>query len=240
MELDCETADSAVRSLCSITGVSAGDIRARMLKWNHRAFERFAQRRGIGGFEVARSELWRRVFGDLPRPIPGAVYWFHATRVLPNTDFAEGLLPLPAAVPRLIESLQKIGLQPAAPSERSFHRQAHEEKMQHETSWGPFGHLVKEAAFSPIQNHFFSAPEAVVDLGFDLDAFRAVTMPCIVKFRATEPRDDVAEPALYYAYLATWRKPADWDCSTTWSGDGNTVPREDIIKIEYLDRDDAR
>lgn len=98
---------------------------------------------------------------------------------------------------------------------------------------------MKEAAFSPIQNHFFRAPEAIVDLGFDLETFGAATVPCIVKFRATDSRDDVAELALYYAYLATWRKPADWDCSTTWSGDGNTVPPEDIVKIEFLDLDDS-
>lgn len=111
--------------------------------------------------------------------------------------------------------------------------------MQHRGSWGPFGHLVKDAAFSPVQNHFFQAPEAVVDLGFDLDAFRTATVPCVVKFRATEPRDDVAELALFYAYLASWGKPADWDCSTTWGGDGQAVPREDIVKVEFLELDDS-
>jgi hypothetical protein len=171
--------------------------------------------------------------------VPGAVYWFHATRVLPNTDFAEGLLPLPSAVPRLIESFARIGLRPAAARAKSFQRDAHKEKMQHRTSWGPFGHLVRDAAFSPVQNHFLRAPEAVVDLGFDLDAFRVATVPCLVKFRATDPRDDVADLALYYAYLAAWRQPADWDCSTTWGGDGHTVPREDIVKIEFLNLDDA-
>jgi hypothetical protein len=176
---------------------------------------------------------------DLPRPVPATVYWFHATRVLPNTDFAEGLLPLPSAVPRLIESLGRIGLRPASARAKSFHRDAHKEKMEHPGSWGPFGHLVRDAAFSPIQHHFFRAPEAVVDLGFDLDAFRAATVPCIVKFRATDPRDDVAELALYYAYLAVWRKPADWDCSTTWGGEGRAVPREDIVNVEFLDLDDS-
>jgi hypothetical protein len=167
------------------------------------------------------------------------VYWFHATRVLPDSDFAEGLLPLPSAVPRLIESLAKIGLRPASARGRSFHRDAHAEKLKHRGSWGPFGHLVKDAALSPVQNHFFQAPEVVVDLGFDLDAFRAVTVPCIVKFRATEPREDVADLALYYAYLASCRQPADWDCSTTWGGDGQAVPPEDILKVEFLTLDDS-
>lgn len=92
-ELDCETLESAIRSLSSMTGTSVADIRARMSAWTRRAFDRFAQRRGIGGFDVARAELWVRVFGHTSRPIPDIVYWFHATRVLPNTDFAEGLLP---------------------------------------------------------------------------------------------------------------------------------------------------
>src|SRR5207253_484782 len=196
-ELDCETIESAVRSLSSMTHTSVDDIRARMSAWTWRAFDRFAQRRGIGGLDVGRAELWARVFGDASRPIPDVVYWFHATRVLPKTDFAEGLLPLPAAVRRLIESLEKIGLRPASATTKCFHRDAHVRKMKDRGSWGPFGQLVKDAAFSSLQNHFFRAPEAVVDLGFDLDAFRAATVPCIVKFRATEPREDVAELALY-------------------------------------------
>jgi hypothetical protein len=223
MELDCETSDTTVRSLSSLTGVSDDDIFTRLSAWTWSAFERFARRRGIGGYDIACAELWRRVFRDLPHPVPATVYWFHATRVLPDADFAEGLLPLPLAVPRLLESLGRIGLRPASVRAKSFHRDAHKEKMKHRGSWGPFGHLVRNAAFSPVQNHFFRAPEAVVDLGFDLDAFRAATVPCIVKFRATDPRDDVAELALFYAYLAVWRKPADWDCSTTWGGDGRAA-----------------
>lgn len=175
-ELDCETFESTVHSLSSMTGTSGDDIRTRMSAWTWRAFNRFAQRRGIGGFDVARAELWARVFGDAPRPIPDIVYWFHATRVLPNTDFGEGLLPLPSAVPRLIESLEKIGLRPASRTEGSLHSDAHVRKMNHRGSWGPFGHLVKDAAFSPIQNHFFQAPEAIVDLGFEVDA---LPRPCL-------------------------------------------------------------
>lgn len=105
--------------------------------------------------------------------------------------------------------------------------------MQNRGSWGPFGHLVKDTAFS-------AHPEAVVDLGFDLDAFRTATVPCIVKLRATEAREDVAELALFYAYLASWSKPADWDCSTTWGGDGQAVPREDIVKVEFLELDASK
>jgi hypothetical protein len=154
-ELDCETFDSTVRSLASLTGISVDDIHTRLSVWSWPAFERAAQRQEIGGFAVARAELWRRVFGDIPIPVPDAVYWFHATRVLPNTDFAEGLLPLPSAVQRLIESLEKVGLRNASAAVRSFHRKNHEKKMGRPGSWGPFGHLVKDAAFSPVQNHFF-------------------------------------------------------------------------------------
>jgi hypothetical protein len=218
LQLDCETPDSTIRSLSSLTGVSAEEIRRRLSTWSWRAFERFAQRRGIGGHEVARAELWRQVFDPILPPVPRVVCWFHATRVLPSTDFAEGLLPLPAAVPRLIGSLERIGLRRAPNIGSSFHAHAHDEKMSHRSSWGSFGHLVRDAAFSPMQNHFFRAPEAVVDLGFDVERFRLATVPCIVKFQATEAREDVAELALYYSYLAAWRQPAHWDCSTTWSG----------------------
>jgi len=137
-------------------------------------------------------------------------------------------------VPVLIEALRKYGIRRRS-NAGSFARGAHQRKMEFRGSWGPFGHLVKEASFSSAQDHFFRAPEAVVDLGFDLRAFRAATVPCIVKFRASEPREDVPALALFYAYLAIWGHPADWDCSTTWSGEGTAVPPEDILRIEFLD-----
>lgn len=59
-----------------------------------------------------------------------------------------------------------------------------------------------------------------------------------MKFRARDPRDDVFTLAFYYAYLSTWRKKADCDCSTTWSGEGLKVPVEDIVRIEFLDTED--
>jgi hypothetical protein len=91
--------------------------------------------------------------------VPSVVYWFHATRVLPGARFSEGLLPLPEAVPRLVASLREIELQPAPASERSYQRDAHEEKLEWRGSWGPFGHLVRDAALSGAQNHFFRAPK---------------------------------------------------------------------------------
>jgi hypothetical protein len=239
VELDCETPESATRSLASLLGIKVDDLCGRLATaQSFRAFEQMARRRGIGGYDVARAALWHKVFGDLDPPVPSVVNWFHATRVLPGTEFSEGLLPLPDAVPRLVESLRKIGLQPAPANKSSYQWDIHEQKLQWRGSWGPFGHLVRDAALSPTQNHFFRAPEAVVDLGFDLRAFRAATVPCIVKFRARDPRDDVLTLAFYYAYLSTWRKKADWDCSTTWSGEGRKVPVEDIVRIEFLDTAD--
>jgi hypothetical protein len=236
-ELDCETFESATRSLASLVGINIDDLRSRLVNaQSFRAFEQKARRHGIaGGYDYARDALWRKIFGDLEPPAPSVVYWFHATRVLPGASFSEGLLPLPEAVPRLLASLKEIGLQPAPASERSYQRECHEEKLAWRGSWGPFGHLVREAALSNTQNHFFHAPEVVVDLGFDLPAFRAATVPCIVKFRARDSWPDVVMQAFYYAYLSTWRKKADGECSTTWDGEGRTVPAEDIVRVEFLD-----
>jgi len=86
---------------------------------------------------------------------------------------ATGCFPFRAAATRLEELLR--------PSRQS---RAFKEKMEHQSSWGPFGHLVRQAASVRMQNHFFNVPEAVVGLGYDLDAYRTATAPCIVKFRA--------------------------------------------------------
>jgi hypothetical protein len=221
-ELDCDSFDTALGSLSALTKIEAPELSRRLLTVPLDAFE---TRSADMGVHDATAWLWRRVVGsDEARPIPDVVYWFHATRVSRDTDFRDGLLPLPAAAARLEQLF--------GPSRRS---RAFKEKMEHRASWGPFGHLVREAAFSPMQNHFFDAPEAVVDLGYDLDAYRRATVPCLVKFRARDGREDVAELALLYCYFATWGQTADWDCSTTWSGEGKAVQREDIIRIDFLE-----
>lgn len=221
-ELDCDSFDTALGSLAALTKIEAPELSRRLLTVPLDAFE---TRSADLGMHDATAWLWRRlVESDDAPPVPDVVYWFHATRVLRDTDFRDGLLPLPAAAVRLEQLF--------GPSRRS---RAFAEKVGHRASWGPFGHLVREAAFSPMQNHFFSAPEAVVDLGYDLDTYRGATVPCIVKFRARDSREDVAELALLYCFFATWGQPADWDCSTTWSGDGNAVQREDIIRVDFLE-----
>lgn len=221
-ELDCDSADTTRDSLSVLTKIEASELTRRLRTV---PLDEFETRSADIGVHDATAWLWRQVVdSDDIRPVPDVVYWFHATRVSRDTDFRDGLLPLPAAAAR-IEQL-------FGPSRRS---RAFREKMEHRASWGPFGHLVREAAFSPMQNHFFKAPEAVVDLGYDLDAYRGATVPCLVKFRARDSREDVAELALLYCYFATWGQPADWDCSTTWSGGGNAVLPEDIIRVDFIE-----
>jgi hypothetical protein len=242
-ELDCESPESAISSLAALTGVSSESILERCRKWRFHNFKRFGLRRGINGFDVAREELWRRVIQSETRPLPTSVCWFHASRVLPSTDFSEGLLPLNRMVDRLTESIEKAGIRRSRDHEgRYVSSHEHEQKIEHGSqSWGPDASLVKDATFDPAQNHFFRAPEAVVDLGFDLDAFIAVTVPCIVKFRSSaDISEHLVDHALYYAYLSTWGQRAGIDCSWAWSGEGNLVPAEDILSVEFLDANDRR
>jgi len=242
-ELDCESPETAINSLAEITGVSPESILERCRQWPFANFERFGLRQGIGGFDVARDELWRRVIQAETRPLPATICWFHATRVLPCTNFAEGLLPLNMMVDRLTESLERVGVLRARDREgRYISSYDHAQKIEHGSqSWGPDASLVKDATFDPAQNHFFRAPEAVVDLGFDLATFMAVTVPCIVKFRSsTHISEHAVDHALYYAYLATWDQRAGIDCSWTWSGEGKPVSSGDILSVEFLDANDRR
>lgn len=185
-----------------------------------------------------KEELWRLVFGRRRRQTPSEICWFHATRVLRGTTYVEGLLPLHEAKSLLVERLSVIGLRPLGGA-AGFHDFAHEQKLAFTGSLGPHGHLVREASFAAEQNHFLNAPEMIVDLGYDLRAYRKATVPCIVKFRVAEPDEHIVEPALFYVYLTAWGQRAGYDCSWTWSGNGRAVPPANILRVDVLTDDEV-
>ena len=57
----------------------------------------------------AREVLWNQIVGrETVPPIPKVVYWFHATRVRPETDFAEGIQPLGERLPAIKDFLTAL------------------------------------------------------------------------------------------------------------------------------------
>ena len=147
--LDCSSVDTAAESLCGLLGLSRADLDSKVagidVDWNHD--------------NTSPEDQVLIQFGVDPNvpPAPTAVRWFHATRALPGTTFADGLLPTGAALPKMWEALGTCArrwLSDAAWVEyqqsfsRANRRLAAQFRRKHMTpGWeGPFGFLVKDAA----------------------------------------------------------------------------------------------
>jgi len=103
---------------------------------------------------------------------------------------------------------------------------------------GPHAFLVRDAITrrASCTHDYLEIPEIVEDLGPSasvLKKFREITKPCIVKFRSLEPCDGVIKIVLNYCYSAVWEMEMGLENNTHFLGHGQTIPRSDIIGIEY-------
>jgi hypothetical protein len=103
---------------------------------------------------------------------------------------------------------------------------------------GPFAFLVRDAITrrASFTHDYLATPEIVEDYSADasiVKSFQAITKPCIVKFTSTNPRADVTEVALRYCYSALWGMAMGFQNNTHFDGEGQAIPRSDIVVIEY-------
>jgi len=246
--LDCHDLDSALTSLGGLLSTDPRRLKARLTGLTPAEFERTI----FGSPYPAPQVLWDRIVGSrtVP-PTPDLVYWFHATRVPPETDFAEGIQHLTERLPRIKEFLAALAARidqnsPEPPPgswthNGSFHYHL---KTSDRLHWGPFAFLVRDAIVrrGSFTHDYLATPEIVEDLAgmmvgdrapLLIGEFRNATRPCIVKFRSAEPRADVVRVALYYAYSTLWRQEQSIDTNTCFDGGGQTISFSDIVQIEY-------
>ncbi len=246
--LDCHNVDSTLTSLGTLLSVEPGQLSAALMSFPLSQFEMSPEFARYPPQEV----LWNQIIGPgtVP-PIPDVTYWFHATRVPPGTDFAEGIQPLGERLPAIKAFLEALASQlSATPSEPStwthrggFHYSL---KAPNPLHWGPFAFLVRDAIVqrASITHDYLATPEIVEDFAgvivgnsapLLIPEFRKVTKPCIVKFRSVEPRGDVVEVALFYSYFTLWGEEQGIDTNTCFDGGGQSIPFSDIVEIEYPD-----
>jgi len=200
-----------------------------------------------------RTVLWNQIVGSRTSPpIPEVVHWFHATRVPPHTDFRrDGIQPLGPCLPMIKDFLKTLArelrLPPPGPSaNQTGGARQYRLKANDRMYWGPCAFLVRDAIVqreSPTHD-YLASPEIVEDLAqmiareqhvaLLIEKFQERTRRCIVKFRSTEPRKDVAEVALYYCYSSLWLRGQSRDTNTTSDGNARTIPPSDIVGIEYF------
>jgi hypothetical protein len=249
--LDCHNVDSALTSLAGLLSVDERGLKAALMDLSPTAFEASLRHAG----QRSSTVLWDRIVGKgTPPPLPAIIHWFHATRVLPGTDFCEGIQPLVARLPIIESFLATLETQisceplPQDSSPRFWREQGgfqYSLKTESSAHWGPFAFLVRDAIVQrcSLTHDYLGCPEIVEDLAGIMvgenaprliDQFRRMTRPCIVKFRSSEPRDDVAEVALLYCYSTLWGQRQGISTNTCFDAGGQAIPSTDIVGIEYL------
>ena len=180
------------------------------------------------------------------------VCWFHLTRVPPDTDFAEGILPLHDALPRIWQTIISI---PTDPGTKANLRKLQESgvpdylytlKTGNRLHSGPFAMLVKESAFNAhsMRNHDYLAfPEIIEDIcnGYQTkfggrihEEVSAALRPCIVKFEvAEEEGENLIKPVLNYCWHKEHGQELGLGTNTCYDGNGKLIPRSAIREIEF-------
>lgn len=253
--LDCHNVDSTLTSIGTLLSTDRCRLRAALMGFPFSEFE--ASRPHPDDLhDPPRVVLWNRIVGPgATPPIPDVTYWFHATRVPPGTDFAEGIQPLGERLPAIKAFLATLAGQldlPPASQETATSFWGQQGGFQSSLKapcplhWGPFAFLVRDAILQRASSthDYLATPEIVEDLAGIMagdsaprliDEFRKATKPCIVKFRCAEPRADVVEVALFYSYSTLWGQEQSIETNTCFDSEGRSIPFSDIAEIEYPD-----
>lgn len=248
--LDCETFDSTLQSL------------AKVFKCSPAALRHFLASPEIGShyekhfYEMPEFDtyLYQVVGAKLGAAhLPDAVYWFHTTRVLPGTTFAEGILPLGHVLPKLksilVEAVDDVDAKErlrAALDKNAIGDFHYQSKTGDELHWGPYAILVRDVAFSTEQlgqHDYLGMPEIIEDIcngieGIGAAIFRTFERklrPAIVKFRAeTDNHDRCVAIALCYVRSVLLEGGPEGSAVYCFDGEGVAVAAADIVKVEFV------
>lgn len=250
MRLDCETMETTILSLSSIFNINANDLVKFLKSFDlEKLYEATSP-------DVPAYQFFFEHFEDnfnSPYQKVTEICWFHLTRIFPGNKFHQGILPLGKALELIWKNLFRI-----------FENTVHHIRLQKLKNagvknyhyklktpdpfhWGPFAMLVRETAFKPKEmgNHdYLWLPEIVEDIcnayyeTYNIklyDSILKATSPCIVKFlERTDDGNWCLEPAVYYLYLVANNKKLTIDANTCFDGKGHIIPKENILKIEFL------
>lgn len=248
--LDCESYDSALRSIRDIYGVS-DPVVAEYLQYVGLE-EEYERNRISQDCDDHLKSIFEAEFGPPTEPLE-SVCWFHLTRVPKGTSFREGILPLgmaldkvwqtiAASIPtkkrRNLEKMRRSGV-------RDFQYTL---KVGDKLHWGPYAMLVRESAFqaSALGKHdYLDLPEIVEDICNEYlaefcedirEEVSAALTRCIVKFESRNANSyELVAPAFLYCWCETNSQEFNPLANTCYSASGEAVAFKAIRKVDFLD-----
>jgi len=251
VHLDCSSPDSTLQSLAAILRLPPQEIHNRIHNFD---LDEFFIRNPNHPVAPSKVVLERIAGPNASLDAPHTISWFHATRVPRNATFSEGIQPLNIRLEHIWRFLGQLASEWVTPGEWSQFRAnlggsgefQYYLKTGEPVHWGPHAFLVRDVPLqvSETCNHdYLAGPEIVEDIcqsfidrfGQNLiGLFRAATCPCLVKFTSTIQRPDAVTCALYYLYCHFWDDGFPIDANTCFDGEGQTIPKEDIVDIEFF------
>lgn len=247
-DLDCETFESAMTSLCTIFRVEEEQLRGFLTSIDLEQHYRSNHPSGPADDELLR--LFEQEHGQDHEQIE-RVYWFHLTRVHSGASFEDGLLPLGTVLCRIWEML--FTLFSGTPHESRLREMAEAGvqdfqfnlKTNDSLHWGPYAMLVRDIAFAcaTAHNHdYLRTPEIVEDIcsGYQNQFGESIQevveerlVPTIVKFWSAYEGYEI-ESALYYVYCQVHSQKLTMSANTCFDGGGVAVPYDRIVSVQAV------
>jgi len=252
--LDCESFYTTLCSLKNITHINKDDILNFL---NDFDMDGFYQRNPL--YETGDKLLLYKFKKEFDPVISyDQSNWFHLTRLYKNEDFKSGILPLIDVVESKWDNLynlifDQISEEEWAKFRRNMengllgpHSSLYKFRISNTNFKGPYAISIKETAFNAdkLRHHdYLAVPEIIKDIcfcfennyGYDLfNEYSKNSFPCIVKFKTDFSHPDIIGKVLFYLYQTVHGNELNSNCKINYNANGNKIPPEDILKVEYL------
>ncbi len=247
--LDCESVNTTYVSISKIFSVSINEIMKFLESIDLEDY--YKKYDPTQTSDVVLLPLFEEEFRKSPNPLDH-IYWFHLTRTWAGNDFSDGILPLNLALKKIwpllfnifsgtkhLNRLKKL-------KNKGVNDHHFQSKTNHEYLSGPYGLLIYDKTFkgSVVKIGYLDIPEIIEDIcnGYQTlynesiqDTVIESLVPCRIKFKSRKYVDQsVVGIALKYLYNIYHNIELSIQCNTCFDGEGKSIPRKDIVNIEYL------
>lgn len=248
MELDCQSYESTLNSIQELFSCNKSEAFSLLDSMNYEEVINLGESYVFESFE---KEFGRH--SSLSK-----VYGFHLTRVLLTERFEDGLLPFKESFSKIWEILTGLFSENTLVQnnllgirKNGSNLITYRTRVNKSTPCGPYGMLIREAAFFPKdvgqRAYLYKLPEIIEDICKEYEKRHDIEIegevlshlkPCIVKFSDEE---QLKEKYIYTAlnYLFAKRKQSKLTrlCQSGINREGMAILNENIVDIDFIDEE---